>query len=238
MAKQVQGETSTAPLETPISPEAVVPTGGISARDLGIVDGIGSPNLPRLEPRAPAFFLFHPERWAILEGEVVPLLGRLPIIAGVGNVRIVDHRTGRLSTTQAETEKIKRGWVKIPLDVDGPGTSYLNSPMPGVYLTRWDTAHAGSSHVSFDNKTYVRWLLALIARGVLPGPPPYILEKLRRKLVRQISELADKVRTVPSAQVDLDSRAVDLKAVERELGKLQLSPLPARSTGLDGILTE
>ncbi len=234
MAKQVQGGP---PPEAPPPDDTVLP-GGVSMRDLGVVDGVGSPDLPRLEARAAALYLFHPERWGVVEGQVVPLLGRMPIIAGVGNVKLVDQKRGLMSTTIAEAEKAKRGWTKIPINVDGPGTSYIHRPLPGVYLTRWETAHAGSAHVSHDTVGYVRWLRGLIASGKLPAPKPYVLEKLRAKLKRQVLELSDKVRTVPSAQVDLDQRLKDVAAVERELGGAPLTPLPAKPTGLDGLVTE
>lgn len=236
MAKQVQGSP---PPEPPDGPTAdTVAPGGISMRDLGVVDGIGSPDLPRLESIPAALFLFHPERWCISEGEVIPLLGRMPIIAGVGNIKLVDQKRGLLSTVQAETEKTKRGWQKIPLNIDGPGTSYLHSPMPGVFLDRWHTAHAGSSIISFDSKGYVRWLRGLIASGKLPAPKPYVLEKLRAKLRRQVLELQDRVRTVPSAQVDLDRRLGDLAAVDRELGVAPPTPVAQRPTSLAGLVTE
>ena len=234
MAKQVQGGP---PPPTTDQDDTVLPA-GISMRDLGVVDGIGSPDVPRLESRAAALFLFHPERWGVLEGQVVPLLGRMPIIAGVGNVKLVDAKRGLLSTSVAEHEKSKRGWTKIRLDVDGPGTSYLHSPLTGVYLTRWETAHAGSSVISHDTAGYVRWLRGLVATGKIPRAKPYVLEKIRAKTQRQILELQDKVRTVPSAQVDLDRKLADLAAIQRELGTMPLTPIAPKPTGLDGLVTE
>lgn len=228
MAKQVQANGA---------PQEAAPV-GVSMADLGITDGVGPSDLPRLGLRAPALFLFHPERWMVMEGEVVPLLGRLPIIAGVSNVKLTDARRGKTSISQAAAEKAKRGWVILLPDVEGPGTSYLHSPCPGAYLTRWETANAGSSIVTTDGPGYVRWLRGLIASGKLPKPKPYVIEKLRADLAREVLELKDKVRTVPSAQVDLDRKLSDLSAVERELGSAQLKPLAQRPAGLGDLVTE
>lgn len=209
--------------------------GGVSMTDLGVTDGVGPPDGPRLEPRPAALLMFHPERWYISEGRVVPLLGRMPVVGGVGNVKVVDKKRGKLSIANAVAQKQKRGWTVIPLDVDGPGTSYLHRAAPGVYLTRWETAHAGSSMVSADGAGYVRWLCSLIERGALPRAKPYVLEGLRGQLRQQILELQDRVRTVPSAQVDLDRKLADLGVVERELASHKPIPLPKRPAGLDGV---
>lgn len=217
------------PKPTTMPEQGVVP--GLSMADLGIADGLGPADRPRLEPRPAALLMYHPERWCVSEGQVVPLLGRMPLIAGVGGVK--QARGGKINLDLARASSTKRGWTILPPDCEGPGTSYLHSPMPGVYLTRWETAHAGSSVVSFDGPGYAAWLRRLMASGRIPPPPPYVLERLRARIRQETLVLQDQVRTVPSVQVELDRRLSDLTAVERELDAVSLSPIPQRPAGLD-----
>lgn len=237
MTKKVSSGASapTPPQPADLGVDAGEAFSGVSMTDIGIADGVGPSDLPRLEPRPAALLMFHPERWAVMEGQVVPLLGRLPVVAGVGNVKLVNRKTGKVSITNAVAQKAKRGWVVLPTDVEGPGTSYLHRPVPGVYLTRWETAHAGSSIVTSDGPGYVRWLRSLIDRGILPRAKPYVVERLRLQIRQQLLELQDRVRTVPSAQVDLDRKLADLEVVERELASHKPIPLPQRPAGLDGV---
>lgn len=218
-------------------PEAGQAT-GISMADLGVTDGVGPANLPRLDPRPAALFIFHPERWMVSHGSVVPCLGRLAVEGGVGNVKVVDEKRGKLSLSTAIAEKQKRGWSVIPLDVDGPGTSYLQSPIPGVYLTRWETAHAGSSVVTSDGAGYVRWLCSLVDRGVVPKAPPYVLERMRSRVKSEIADLQDRVRTVPSVQTTLDRKLADLEVIDQELGSAPLTPLAQKPAGLGEHVSE
>jgi hypothetical protein len=237
VTKKVNSGSQTPPPQPPSDEPAVAGLRGVSARDLGITDGVGPTEEPRLDPRPAALLMFHPERWAVLAGHVVPLLARMPVVAGVGNVRLRNRKTGELSITAARTEREKRGWVVLMPDFEAPGTgiSYLHTPCRGVYLTRWETAHAGSSIVSTDLPGYVRWLRDLIDRGLLPRPKPYVLERIAAQLRQQVLELQDRVRTVPSAQVDLDRKLADLAVVEVELGGRPLIPVPKRPAGLDGV---
>lgn len=243
MARKIRGSDEQ-PARSPSQPEsapAASPVPGVSMRDLGVADGVASPELPRLDPRPPALILVHPERWTVLHGQVVPLVGRLPLVAGVGLVRSIrgrDGRPGGISIQDALARKRELGWREIPLDVDGPGTSYLHQPAPGVYLTTWETAHAGSSQITVDGPRFARWLRALISRRQIAAPAPYVLEGLRRRLQSQIAALQDQVRTVPSVQVQLDARLADLEVVERELRAVPLTPAPTRAAGLEELVRE
>lgn len=238
MTKKVGGPPTSNPSPPPAGEQPAAPAapGGVSLASLGVGDGLGPTELPRLEPRPPALLMVHPERWMVSEGAVVPLCGRFTIAGGIAGVRIADKRRGTLSITHAVAEKARKGWTVIPIDVDGPGTSYLHQPAPGVYLTRWDKAHAGSSIVTHDNKGYVAWLRGLIARGEIDPPKPYVLERMAGRLRQEILGLQDKVRTVPSAQVDLDRKMADLAVVEAALDTQSLIPAPSQPADLGALV--
>lgn len=204
--------------------------------DLGLADGVGPVDLPLIEPRRPALYQYHPKRWQVMEGQVVPLLASMPLVGGVGNVKAL--KGGKVSIATAVAERAKRGWTVLKNDVEGPGTSYLYRVKTAsgrwAYLTRWETAHNGSTVITTDRRGFVAWLRKLISLGRLPAPKPYVLEQLRARFVQSKLELQDKVRTVPSAQVELDRVNTDLAVVERELksvGALTPTKAQAVSTG-------
>lgn len=205
--------------------------GGVSLSSLGVSDGIGPTELPRLQPRTPALFMVHPERWHVCDGAVVPLCGRFPISGGIAGVRM-DRRSKALNVSHAFADKERKGWQILPLEVDGPGTSYLHQPIPGTYLTRWEQAYAGSSIVTHDTAGFVRWLTSLIERGVIQPPKSYVLERMAGRLRQEILALQDKVRTVPSAQVDLDRKVADLAVVQATIGNKPLTPAPSKPASL------
>lgn len=187
--------------------------------DLGLADGVGPVDLPLIEARRPSLFQFHPKRWQVMEGQVVPLLAPMPLVGGIGNVKAL--KGGKVSIATAVAERAKRGWTVLRNDVEGPGTSYLYWVRVAgggrAFLTRWETAHNGSTVVTSDPKGYVEWLRKLIDTGKIPAPKSYVLEQLKARLTQELLELKDKVRTVPSAQVELDRKKHDLAVVEREL---------------------
>jgi hypothetical protein len=71
--------------------------------------------------------------------------------------------------------------------------------------------------VSVDEVGYAEWLRSLIAAGKIAPPQPYVLERMRAGLQRQIGDLADRVQAVPSLRPTLDRLSADLRAVEAEL---------------------
>lgn len=233
MARTISKGTAQ-PASTPAAPRAEA---GVTLADLNIADGIAAPDRPRLKDRPPFLLMVHPERWGVVAGEVVPICGRLTLVNGVSCVK-KNEATGKISIEEALTHRRKHGWRPIPLDVDGPGTSYLRSPCKDVYLTRWETAHAGSSVVTSDTRGYVAWLRQLIADGKLPRCPRYVLERLHTRITRRIAELQDRVRVLPSAQIDLEKAQAELKVIEAEMEGRDLTPVEGAPVGLDGVVEE
>lgn len=213
-----------APEEPQPQPSTDVAT-GLSLADLGVSDGLAQVNAPRIrEPRPGFVFLFHPERWFVSHGLVVPQLKRLVLQNALNGVR--QGENGRFSISTALADQAKRGWQALDPLVDGKA-SYVYRAAEGVYLSRWETAHAGSSTVTGDGKGYAEWLRGLVDTGKIPRPAPYVLEQLRDRLEGRARRLQDQVRTVPSVQVDLDAALVALSAVEHELaGGPNPTPIP------------
>lgn len=192
---------------TPTAPTARAPL---------VSDGVVRAQLPRLEPRPPALLMAHPKRWTVLSGRVVPLCGSLHLRPGVCGIR--QREDGSYSARDTIAHYQEEGWVIIPEDVDGPGTSYLREVAPNVWLTTWEQENPGSEYVTVDADGYAAWLEGLIETGKIPAPAVYVLEVYAAKLRHQVGELRDAVRAQPSRQPELDRAEADLAVVLGKLG--------------------
>ena len=196
-----------APTEQPANTPAVPSVAGFTPR----FAESEKVHYPRLSTRPPVLLMAHPERWTVLDGVVVPQLGKFPLQAGIG--RVTQLRDGRYSMLEGKAALESQGWTIIPVDVDGPGTSYLREVAPGVYVTAWEQTFAGSAHIEPDLAGYVAWLSGLMERGVLAPPAPYVLELLHAKKQREHDDLADRVQSVPSLRAAVNRLAADLAAI-------------------------
>jgi hypothetical protein len=197
-------------------------------------DGVEGARAPKLGPRAPALLRYHPERWGVIEGQVVPICAHVHLRAGVHRVR--QRKDGTFLRREAEADWEERGWRIIPHDVDG--RSYLRELAPGHYGTRWEQAHAGSTRVTSDTAGYARWLRSLIASGKVDRPQPYVLEALAAKFRHEVGDLSDRVRAIPSLQPLLDRARADLAAVEAEIDATSAPAAPAREVDLDRLTSD
>lgn len=149
-----------------------------------------TPQFPLVEPAAAFFLVFSANRWDVLSGRILPVLQRLSGVPGANGVGRAE--SGQPAMAQALAAQVEQGRIVIPHDIDGPGRSYLRPWQVGwqtdrrtkqttpIYSwhTRWETLYIGTADVSVDEKGYADWLEGLIARGLLPKPPPFVYERL------------------------------------------------------------
>ena len=192
-------------------------------------------NHPRLMPRPPFLLTYHPERWTVMHGMVVPCFGSLKLQAGVNRIRTT--RDGRFMTLEAQAALEEQGWTVIPPDVDGPGTSYIQQAAPGIFVSRWERTFPGSAHVEVDEPGYAKWCRSLIERNVISRPATYVLELLKAKRKQEHDDLADKVATTPSLRANVARCAADLKAIDDELARYgRGEPVKAKSVDVADLL--
>jgi len=167
-------------------------------------------------------------------GRVIPLLGKLKLMGGVNRVRqiteVIDgKRVERTLAKEAIAHSEEQGWITIPLDVDGPGTSYLQRPKtaPQVVISRFERVYPGSAVIDCDEEPYVEWCRSLIDRGIIPPPPMYVLEGLRASVAKDLGEAANKLPAVPSLAPLVDRLTADLEAIDAEIAGRKASAAPA-----------
>lgn len=139
---------------------------------------------PKVPPRAPFLLKVHPERWTVLAGRLVPSVG---YIHGTPGCNGVDRdRAGNPVFGAAIADAEDKGWKVIPRDIDGHGTDYLRLWPHGGYTSRWTELYPGSTHEGFDEAGFAEWLESLMERGIIEGPPAYIVENMLQTLQKSV----------------------------------------------------
>jgi hypothetical protein len=131
---------------------------------------------------SPFVLWFHPSRWCVIEGEVVPQLQQFHLIPGVCNFTIGSDKKPKIQ--KHKLEKMEADWIMVEYSW-GPNGSYikqLDARIDGtnettkIYLPVWCNAIAGSTATKVASGAYAAWLKSLLASGKLPYPDPYIGE--------------------------------------------------------------
>lgn len=187
----------------PPAPSPAASGGGGGATEgweVELGEAAAASSVPLLPRSPPCLLLWHPERWGVVGGALVPLLSKLPLQNGVN--RAVVNKAGKPMAAEALASRASAGWRLIPSDVDGPGkeNSYVRK-VTGIeaYLTRWEQAYVGSSQIGSDLEGYVKWLESLIARGIISPAQPQVVERLLAEAEARHGEALDRARTIPSA---------------------------------------
>lgn len=191
-----------------------------------ISDGVAAAARPLAEPRPEYRMMVHPERWGVIAGQVVPIVGHLHLQGGVNQMKAKPDGSheGRYAIAAAE----ERGWMVLDEVIDG--IQLCQEKAPGVWVSHWERLYPGSSQVTSNTAAYVKWLREQIDAGVIPAPRPYVLERLIESKRRESLTLADAVRTQPSRQPELDRAQADLAALEQELARINEAPEPPAPT--------
>ena len=223
---------------TSTKPKAPTGQGGVAGTSVTIDEDPNgaAPQYPRLERTSPFLLGYHPHRWCVLEGRVIPLLGQLKIEAGFDGCEMGKKGPRWRKAAAAWAE---RGWTIIPTGACLPkGESYLRSVQVRgglAHVTRWTSCFGGSDALQVDAKGYADWIDKLFKAGELPTPLLHALESFRSRLEQDLMAVADKVATSPSKANLAGRLKQDLEAVEKYIQKIQKGggdaavPVPTQS---------
>lgn len=186
----------------------------------------GRRDLPQIPANDPFIYAFHPDRWTVDQGHLVPVLQPISQTPGINGVT----DDGDMTICFAEAER--RGWRRIPYDVDGPNTSYCVSvEVEGGkhYMDRWTVAHPGTSRTTHIDKglARVRWLRSLVDRGIVDPCPLYILEQMRATREASARRYQDRARLQPSASGRADLLATELEVINAAIDEAVETGAPA-----------
>ncbi len=178
--------------------------------------------MPRLDPSPRFVMLAHSNRYTVMCGHLIPQLKRLTIEPGVNGVDKHGAWHGAVASQQ------QRGWVLIPEDVDGQGTTYLRVDQVAQgqrYRLKWEQVWAGSNRIGSDEQGYADWCASLMSRGLVPPPPLHVLEGLHERYTASVEQLAARVHAAPTLQARIDRIEADLAIVNAEMAA-QVADLP------------
>jgi hypothetical protein len=178
-------------------------------------------HLPAVELRPMFMLKFHPTRWTVIAGRLVPALGKVALIDGCD--RVSKAKDGKIRFADARAKAEDNGWKLIPYHKAPDGKSYLRKIRSrpdkteiDTYISVFEDAFAGSSLTSTDDEAYARWLRGLIDSGFLPDCPPHLAEVM---LTHATGELADAQAKVRLGHAALIPRAETLIVVVETLTK-------------------
>ena len=165
-----------------------------------------------LAPVAPYLYKFHPERWTLIDGELLPCLAKLTIEPGINGVDKNGDPTG------AKVAAEQKGWQILPWDcIDGGYLRVHTGTYGPVHLSRWERPKSIGNRVIIkrDDDGYKAFLRGLIARAVISPPDPDLIESMIEAQRSRIS----KIET--GAAANTASGGLKLKAAKLRLKQLE-----------------
>lgn len=173
------------------------------------------------KPNTPFYFWSHPQRWGVIDGEFLPILGKRHLDPGVGGV----DKDGGM--TRALVQLQEKGRTVIAHDAcadkHDAETYCVQHTVKGgkLYLTPFETpTQIGSlPRMATDGDAYKEWLRALVAEGHVPQADPLLVAELasleRQRYERLLSQGRDraaekklkKLEVIEAAQADLEGKA-------------------------------
>jgi hypothetical protein len=176
------------------------------------------PNIPGA--LFPWWYKHHPWRWHIVDGEVLPRLGKLKGDPGIGGV---DDR-GNTSFAKAKAEE--KGWQIIPWDALGEHyVVEVASSRGKVYLPKWMTLRRVGNRVvpTPDIDAYHEFCRRLISEGIIAPPDPAVIDGMveaqRQRFETVIGRLHDEenptVKRELAALENAEAATGDPVAVEK-----------------------
>lgn len=186
-------------------------------------------------PHAPTpMFLYkcHPKRWQMIDGEWLPLLGKLKLDNGCNGV----DKSGNIDHAVIAAQR--RGWALIPWDV-----------IPDTYVRAWPTRLAGQDYncskwetprwigdqvldPDVDTEGYNDFLRLLVSSKAVPPPDPAILTQLHHDRQQKRIQNLVKDSHKPGIQPILESAQARLEEMQAATADLR-GTIPAQAPPSD-----
>jgi len=150
---------------------------------------------PFMEASPPFYWTFHPERWTIIAGKLVPALQKFPLVDGVNNVSV--RKDGSISFATARAKLEEEGRTLIPWTWAPDGVSYLQCvdtrPRGGkevaeAWISVFESADIGGAETTSDEEAYAEWLGELVSGGKLPACTPNVASRMADKANERLGQ--------------------------------------------------
>lgn len=208
-------------------------------------DGSSAPALPKVPPSPPFLYAWHPARWVVLAGRLVPSLRKVALQPGINRVRRL--KDGRIDVGECRAHLERRGWTLIAQSASPDGRSYLKRVRTAlgpegsfVHLSLWESVYPGSDQIGADVPGYADWLDRLVTEGVIPVCPPHIAETLRDRHATTLAAYEERIQRggvsyQPAAQRLREDLAVLESYLERASKPAERESAAADQVDLDDL---
>jgi hypothetical protein len=173
----------------------------------------------------PFWYMHHPARWQLVEGEWLPQLSEMRSDPGVNRV----DKDG--NTDQAELAYRRKGWTIIPWDLEPGGYCIAFEGHRGpVHMSKWEkpSVFAGQLTIKSDSAGYWAFCRRLLADGVIARPDERFIDIIISDQARKVDDLRGRAVTQPAIvttlNIEEERLAVMLAAKER-----LVNPSPAKA---------
>ena len=191
--------------------------GGFQATQPASLTSGGTQPKLRMAPSPNFLFIHHPNRWQIINGELLPVLAELR--QSVGQNFVGPRANGEMSPAIAKF--IEDGWTVIPHDViPGGYVRKYDGANGAVHLTKWQTPRQHGLRAlepKTDTSGYVAFLKDLVDRQVINRPPEYVVEQLVAN-ARAAMERAAPYTATEAGKAEYEKLKTNLEAVEVATG--------------------
>lgn len=168
-------------------------------------------------PATPPFwYLHHPGKWQLVDGEWLPQLTEMRADPGVNRV----DKDG--NTDQAELSYRRKGWTIIPWDLEPGGYCVAFEGHRGpVHMSKWEkpSVFAGQLTIKSDGAGYWAFCRRLLAEGIIARPDERFIDLIIADHTRKVEDLRGRAVTQPavatSLNIEEERLAVMLAAKER-----------------------
>ncbi|MCK5643869.1 MAG: hypothetical protein KAJ19_23940 [Gammaproteobacteria bacterium] len=184
----------------------------------------GGPPPVRLDPQPPFVLAVHPHRWEVFGKALLPIPKKLSRSPGVNEVTPHGSMKYALATDK------ERGWVHVPMDLDGRSYVVRHKGHRGpVHLLRFEQCFPGSNRVRCDEKAYHQFLKKIIKAGLVPDLPPiFVLEQMASTLESRMSKLAERAQGGSTdAKTRLKAYQANMKVIQSAINKTVNASSPA-----------
>jgi len=163
----------------------------------------------------------------VMDGKLVPQLGKLPLLGGVNRVEVAPDGRIRFAAARARLEE--GGRIPVPYSWAPDGVSYLRQvetrpdgsrTVQTAHISCWETVHAGDPLPTCDEARYAEWLSSLVTSGKLPACPPHLARRMLEKTTEHLEE-AEAVSALKGGTATVRARKLRIKAevLEKAAGR-------------------
>lgn len=185
---------------------------------------------PRIDLTPPFVYVFSPNRWDVIDGRLVPLLGKQQLARGAN--RIDQDKAGRWKLADWHAKLEREGRMRIPFSWAPDGESYLvevDSKPDGLaeagvaVISCFESVYPGDDQSYGDVTAYADWLASLVTSGKLPPCPTQIVRRKLDAAQSKQASLQHLMNGKPSGATARKLEAVTrvVECLERELADRQ-----------------